>query len=267
MHKACTKCGATKPCSQEHFRLSTNGRGKQSLSAKCLDCIRQEARNKQAQLRQQFPEKMAAQRRAYRATENGKAKRAKAEKDRLFRADVAKRGEHVVRAELMGRLLSVLHGVAHSLDWPDGKPSKKVCWLWNKPGITEAESYRIRYRLDETFQLAERMRRQINKKLKRDGIAEVMRSALRRGGKSNRVEQLLGYTISELCAHIERQFTNGMSWDAFMAGRIHIDHITPQAAFDLTDDEQWRQCWCLSNLRPAWARDNLAKSAKRQFLI
>lgn len=126
--------------------------------------------------------------------------------------------------------------------------------------VDDAEDYRRRYRECPEFQTKERLRRQLAKQAKRDGIAENMRQALRRNGQSRRVEQVLGYTISELRAHLEARFTDGMSWDAYMRGQIHIDHVMPQAAFDLSDPEQWRQCWALSNLQPLWARDNLAKS-------
>ena len=101
---------------------------------------------------------------------------------------------------------------------------------WRSRGYTEAQRYRLRYQGDSAFNMAERMRRQINKAMKRDHVAELIRGAIKRGGESPTVERLLGYTISDLMDHIERQFTKGMTWDRMMAGEIHIDHITPQAA-------------------------------------
>jgi len=53
-----------------------------------------------------------------------------------------------------------------------------------------------------------------------------------------------------------------MSWEKFMQGEIHIDHIIPKAKFDLSDNDQWCACWDLPNLRPMWAKDNLKKSDK-----
>mgnify|MGYP006434059489 CR=1 FL=1 len=138
---------------------------------------------------------------------------------------------------------------------------------WRNPRLSEAEQYRVRYRKDEEFATKERMRRQIRKAMNRDGVAELMRGAIRRGGQSKQVERALGYTIGQLCTHLERQFTKGMTWDRFRSGDIHIDHITPQAAFDLSNPEQWRACWCLSNLQPRWARDNIKKSARVLYLI
>lgn len=94
-------------------------------------------------------------------------------------------------------------------------------------------------------------------------------STMKRGKASKRTEQLLGYTMQELKEHIQRQFTRGMTWGKFMAGEIHIDHIVPVAAFNITslDCEDFKRCWALSNLRPMWAEDNLAKGARLEMMI
>lgn len=130
-----------------------------------------------------------------------------------------------------------------------------------------AERYRHRYRNDAAFAAKERMRRQIRKAATNDGIAELIRGAIRRGGASSSVEAALGYSIADLCEHLERQFSRGMDWGAFRNGDIHIDHIIPKAAFNLADPIEWRRCWSLSNLQPLWARDNLAKGARVERLI
>jgi len=138
---------------------------------------------------------------------------------------------------------------------------------WNNPRLTEAERYRVRYSIDPSFAIKERIRRQVTKAAKRDGVGELLRGALRRGGQSPMVEKLLGYGIDDLRLHLERQFTKGMNWDRFMSGEIHIDHIVPQSHFDLSDDEQWRKCWCLSNLQPLWARDNMEKRDRVLYIL
>ena len=99
-------------------------------------------------------------------------------------------------------------------------------------------------------------------------MSEMLRRYLN-GRKAYRPwHTLVGYTPEELRAHLERQFTKGMTWDAFMRGEIHIDHIVPQAdfRFESRDEEGFRQCWALTNLRPMWARDNIAKGARRVTL-
>lgn len=131
---------------------------------------------------------------------------------------------------------------------------------WNNPRLSAAEKFKLRYANDNEFAIGQRIRRQINKKVKRDGIGDNMRSALCRDGNSSVVESTLGYTIGQLKAHLESLFTDGMSWDEFRAGNIHIDHIIPQAAFDLSNDDDYMRCWHFTNLQPLWATDNRAKS-------
>ena len=89
-------------------------------------------------------------------------------------------------------------------------------------------------------------------------------------GKAGRgTEDLLGYTMLELRAHIERQFSQGMSWDALARGEIEIDHIIPVSSFRISsaDHPDFSACWGLPNLRPMWKSDNRAKSAKVLTLL
>jgi hypothetical protein len=72
--------------------------------------------------------------------------------------------------------------------------------------------------------------------------------------------ELVGCSIEELMKHIESQFTDGMSWEN--QGEWHIDHVRPCASFDLTDEQQQRECFHYTNLQPLWAEDNLRKRAK-----
>lgn len=96
------------------------------------------------------------------------------------------------------------------------------------------------------------------------------RLSLMIGGKAGRrTESLLGFTMEELRLHIERQFTDGMSWEAVKTGDVEIDHIIPVAAFRITklEDPDFKACWGLPNLRPAWKSDNRAKGRKVLTLL
>lgn len=77
---------------------------------------------------------------------------------------------------------------------------------------------------------------------------------------------MLGYTASELRAHIERQFTKGMSWD-LVGPYIHIDHIRPVVDFVRNGITDAKVVHALTNLRPMWADENRAKRDKIEFLI
>lgn len=86
-----------------------------------------------------------------------------------------------------------------------------------------------------------------------------------KGGRS--WEALLGYTTSELRDHLERQFLKGMSWDNY--GDWHVDHIIPVATFSFSspDDDDFKACWALTNLRPLWATDNMRRQRSRTLLL
>jgi len=88
--------------------------------------------------------------------------------------------------------------------------------------------------------------------------------ALKNNKAGRNWESLVGYSMEELRAHLESLFTDSMTWDAFMRGEIHIDHIAPKSRFqyDSPEDPEFKVCWSLSNLQPMWAKDNNSKYAK-----
>lgn len=69
---------------------------------------------------------------------------------------------------------------------------------------------------------------------------------------------ILQYSPEELANHLEKQFTDGMTWENY--GEWHVDHIMPCASFDLSDPVQQRTCFRWTNLQPLWAADNIRKS-------
>jgi hypothetical protein len=87
-----------------------------------------------------------------------------------------------------------------------------------------------------------------------------LRHAVRETVKSARTVELIGCTIPELRAHLEKQFTDGMTWANY--GKWHVDHIRPCKSFELSDPEQQRICFHYSNLQPLWAKDNHEKSGR-----
>lgn len=92
-------------------------------------------------------------------------------------------------------------------------------------------------------------------------MATAINRALR-GSKNGRAwEVLVGYTLRDLKKHLEKQFADGMTWDKFLKGEIHIDHKTPKSVFNYVnpEDDDFKKCWALSNLQPLWAADNMVK--------
>lgn len=101
----------------------------------------------------------------------------------------------------------------------------------------------------------------------RKRISEVMRQSLATGKGGQKTFQLLGCTLEEFKAHLERQFLPGMSWERM--DEWEIDHIVPLASFKYfsTACPDFRAAWSLPNLRPLWSRENAAKGAARLYLL
>jgi len=114
--------------------------------------------------------------------------------------------------------------------------------------------FREKYSADPAFRCIQRIRSRYQSALRRARL-----------GKDVSLQSSLGYSGYELLAHIERQFVGGMSWDS--RSKWHIDHIVPISQFlaeGVTDPAVINR---LSNLRPIWAVDNLAKGAKQTSLL
>lgn len=96
-------------------------------------------------------------------------------------------------------------------------------------------------------------------------IRAAVRSEIINGSKGGRITfNLLGYTPDELMAHLERQFTEGMTWGNYGRGGWHVDHRIPLSAFnyETPDDIDFKRAWALDNLQPMWEFDNLSKGSR-----
>lgn len=95
-------------------------------------------------------------------------------------------------------------------------------------------------------------------------VSKAIKSTFGRGRSFRKWEELLGYSSHDLKRHLESLFTEGMSWERFMRGEIHIDHRMPKVTFLFAseNDPEFKRCWALSNLQPLWAIDNIKKGAK-----
>jgi len=94
-----------------------------------------------------------------------------------------------------------------------------------------------------------------------DGIYKSLKS--NGGSKRGRQwESLVDFTKDDLVGHLEKQFTDGMTWDNY--GEWHIDHKVPVSAhnFKTTSHRDFKRCWSLKNLQPMWAKDNMSKGPR-----
>lgn len=108
--------------------------------------------------------------------------------------------------------------------------------------------YTKRYHTDLEYQIKRRLRTRLRKAVLAVGTSKRASS-----------KDLLGCSLDEFRVYLEGKFTKGMTWDLLKQGLIHIDHIIPCAAFDLTKEEEQRKCFHYTNLQPLWALDNLIK--------
>lgn len=73
---------------------------------------------------------------------------------------------------------------------------------------------------------------------------------------------LTGFGSKELMDHLESKFQVGMTWQNY-GSYWHLDHIKPVAAFFFSspEDQEFKECWALSNLQPLTAKENRKKSS------
>jgi len=76
--------------------------------------------------------------------------------------------------------------------------------------------------------------------------------------KRSKTYQILGCSFEEFKNHLEKQFTEGMSWQNH--GEWHLDHIYPVSK--AKDEEHLIKLNHYTNFQPLWAEDNLKKGNK-----
>lgn len=121
---------------------------------------------------------------------------------------------------------------------------------------------------DITFKLRKRVSREIWGRLKTAGSS-----------KNGGIQDYLPYTIDQLRSHLESQFQSWMSWGNW--GRYNkkqwkdddkttwtwqIDHIVPQSdlPYSSMNDDNFKKCWALENLRPLNAKENYLDGITRK---
>ncbi len=148
------------------------------------------------------------------------------------------------------------YGRRWNLENADRKKSASQAWSRkNQDKVRKyARDYAARVRQSAKVRLHEAISKQIYNALK--------------GHKNGQPwEEVIGYTCASLMRHLERQFESWMSWDNY--GEWHVDHILPVSSFSFSgsNDDDFRACWALTNLRPLSASDNCSKGSRRTLLI
>tara|TARA_R110000751_G_scaffold6496_1_gene27565 strand:+ start:13 stop:648 length:636 start_codon:yes stop_codon:yes gene_type:complete len=144
------------------------------------------------------------------------------------------------------------------------KKYNKNTKYFRKDNATRCKEYREnhpeRYREQKRIYIA-RKRKEDKAFLIQDRISTQVYQFCKRLNleKTNSFWYSINYTPEQLVKHLERNFWYGMDWGNY--GDWHIDHIKPKSKYTINEygDEQFMECWGLSNLQPLWAEDNLIK--------
>jgi hypothetical protein len=155
--------------------------------------------------------------------------------------------------------------------------NKEEILLYAKKYRNENKEYCIEYgrkyqknrrENDPAFKLHSIISHATNTALKKNGSTK--------GGKS--VKWYLSYSFQALQTHLENQFAWWMTWqnwgkydpqiwddDNVNTWTWNIDHIIPQSELPYTSmqDENFKKCWALENLRPLSAKQNILDGVSR----
>ncbi len=148
---------------------------------------------------------------------------------------------------------------------PEGKIKKQQYFITNKDKIYQHRVNRIK--TDPVYKL-------------RTKISQIIWVRLKNNNSSKHGESILKYlpyTIQELKDHLESLFEPWMNWDNHgkynknwddndpLTWKWNVDHIIPQSdlPYISMEDENFKKCWALSNLRPLSAKQNILDGTGR----
>jgi hypothetical protein len=144
---------------------------------------------------------------------------------------------------------------------------------YNKENEEKIAIYKKSYQKD---------RRKIDPKFKlRALLSSAIGYNIKKSGSNKNYDSIvmfLSYTMQELKEHLENQFESWMTWNNHgnyksktwddndpTTWTWQIDHIIPHSQFIYIsmEDQSFKDCWALSNLRPYSAKQNLIDGARK----
>ncbi len=145
---------------------------------------------------------------------------------------------------------------------------------WRKENPNYKKKYKEKNR-EEIRKYTRKYEAQPQVRLKKR-ISRRIKQTILKNGKS--VTKFLPYTIVQLKDHLESQFKPWMSWENWgiydpstwddndsATWTWQLDHIIPHSKFKYSsmEDDEFRRCWALSNLRPLASKRNIMEGASR----
>jgi len=162
---------------------------------------------------------------------------------------------------------------------------RKIYYLDNKNEKLEYSSnYYKNNKVSVNKYNKERRKNDIIFRLRRN-VSSTIADALKSNNSSKRGKSILdflGYSILDLKNHLEKHFESWMSWENYGLYNSEscedndtdtwtwqIDHIIPQSKllYASMQDENFKKCWALENLRPLWSKQNLLDGNRRILLV
>jgi hypothetical protein len=166
---------------------------------------------------------------------------------------------------------------------------------WRQKNKDKCRAYQLKWRADPTYiekmrvsrseshrrhymRIATYRRRWQNKKLREDKVFKLERYTRNRIHKwiftfssrriraKSRIAPIVGAEKSVVRGYIESQFKDGMTWQNHGQRGWQLDHVKPCREFDLSDPDQFAQCFHYTNLQPIWRAAHLEKHGRKSRL-
>ncbi len=145
---------------------------------------------------------------------------------------------------------------------------------------TYKREYRNKNRKTISAKICFKIKNDPNARLRHFTSAMIRRTLKKSGHPKNNksITKYLQYTLSNLRIHIENQFEWWMTWKNYGAynSKIwnnddqttwtwQIDHIIPQSdlPYISMEDDNFKKCWALNNLRPLSSKQNLLDGTRK----
>ena len=144
------------------------------------------------------------------------------------------------------------------------KQISKRYYIDNKKHINQHQKQYYKENKENRNQYQKQKRRTDLKYNLNNRMSCVIRASLK-GNKAGRDwVDLVGYTVKDLEEHLQKKMPPHYTWQDYLDGKLHIDHIIAKKYFNYTKYTHidFKRCWSLKNLQLLPAEENLIKGAK-----
>lgn len=151
-----------------------------------------------------------------------------------------------------------------------GEYAKQYNKEYRKTNKKQIKVSREKYRKTHREQIRKSTRIYMKKFMKNpkhklsNNISCLINQSLKGNKDGQHWESILNYTVEDLMNRLEKTLPKGMTWQDYIDGKLHIDHIIPISAFNFGsyDDLDFKRCFALKNLQFLEVKDNLKKRDK-----